>query len=183
MKIIGSFALGAIAWYGGFLKLSGQMSLGGIQAFISYVAFMLWPIQDLARVWASMQSALASAERVFSLIDSVPGVRDSKAAYDPGTIRRAISFNKVDFYYEKGKQVLTDFSLRINQGEKIALVGPTGGGKSTIINLICRFYEPTKGSVSFDGVDYRRFTLHSIQSRVGVVLQTPHLFSGTVELT
>ncbi len=179
-QIIGSLALGAIIWYGGLQNLSGGMTLGGIQAFISYVAFMLWPIQEMARVWASMQSSLASAERVFSLIDSVPEIRDQESAYDPGTIRSAISFEHVDFYYEQGKPVLKDFNLCIRQGESIALVGPTGGGKSTIINLICRFYEPSSGEIYFDGVDYRRLTLHSIQSRIGIVLQTPHLFSGSI---
>ena len=180
IQIIGSLALGAIVWYGGAQNLSGGMTLGGIQAFISYVAFMLWPIQDMARVWASMQNSLASAERVFSLIDSVPEIQDLERAYDPGTIRSTISFKHVDFYYEKGKPVLKAFNLRIRQGESIALVGPTGGGKSTIINLICRFYEPSGGEIQFDGADYRRLTLHSIQSRIGMVLQTPHLFSGTI---
>ena len=180
IQIIGSIALGAIAWYGGVQKLSGQMTLGGIQAFIFYVAFMLWPIQDLARVWAFMQDSLASAERIFSLIDSVPEVRDRDDAYDPGNLLKRISFKNVDFYYEAEKPVLKGFNLRIEQGQNIALVGPTGGGKSTIINLICRFYEPIKGIISFDGIDYLNLTQHAIQSRIGMVLQNPHLFSGSI---
>ena len=127
-----------------------------------------------------MQSSLASAERIFSLIDSVPTVRDRDSGYDPGSIRKKIFFEKVHFSYEDGNPVLQDFDLQIDSGEKIALVGPTGGGKSTIINLICRFYEPTRGRITFDGVDYLHFTQAGIQSRVGIVLQTPHLFSGSI---
>jgi ATP-binding cassette subfamily B protein len=91
-----------------------------------------------------------------------------------------IEFDHIDFYYEEDKPVLQDFDLRVKQGETIALVGPTGGGKSTIVNLVCRFYEPKTGTLKIGGTDYTQFTLHSIQSRIGVVLQTPHLFSGSI---
>jgi ATP-binding cassette subfamily B protein len=127
-----------------------------------------------------MQHAIASAERVFSLIDSVPDVTDVPDAIDPGTIRGDIEFDDVHFWYEKDKPVLTDFELHIRRGETIALVGPTGGGKTTIVNLLCRFYEPKQGAIRIGGRDYRELSLHAIQSRVGVVLQTPHLFSGTI---
>ncbi len=100
--------------------------------------------------------------------------------YDPGTLRGDIEFDHVDFYYEEDKPVLSDFNLTVKRGETIALVGPTGGGKSTIVNLICRFYEPQRGAIRIGGVDYREFTQHAIQSRIGMVLQTPHLFSGTI---
>jgi ATP-binding cassette subfamily B protein len=141
---------------------------------------MMWPIQDLARVYAEMQHAIASAERVFSLVDARPEVADREGASDPGTIRGDITFEHVDFAYEAGKPVLADFNLRVRQGETIALVGPTGGGKSTIVNLICRFYEPTAGVIRIGERDYTQLELHAIQSRIGVVLQTPHLFSGSV---
>jgi len=156
------------------------MTIGGLQAFISYVTFMLWPVQDLARVYAEMQHAIASAERVFSLIDSTPDVTDRPGAIDPGTIRGDIEFDHVDFDYGDGKPVLSDFTLRVKRGETIALVGPTGGGKSTIVNLLCRFYEPARGAIRIGGRDYTGLSLHAIQSRIGVVLQTPHLFSGTI---
>jgi ATP-binding cassette subfamily B protein len=141
---------------------------------------MMWPIQDLARVYADMQHAIASAERMFSLIDAQPEVADRADAADPGTIQGEIEFRDVDFWYEQGKPVLTGFNLKVRRGETIALVGPTGGGKSTIVNLVCRFYEPKAGAVTIGGRDYTEFTQHAIQSRIGVVLQTPHLFSGTV---
>lgn len=180
VQMVSAIAIAAVVWYGGNQYHLAGMTIGGIQAFISYVTFMLWPVQDLARVYAEMQHAVASAERVFSLLDAVPEVRDLPGAVDPGTLRGDIEFDHVDFYYEEGQPVLKDFSLHVRAGETIALVGPTGGGKTTIVNLLCRFYEPKRGSIRIGGRDYREFSLQAIQSRLGVVLQTPHLFSGTV---
>ncbi len=180
VQIVSAIALGFIVWYGGLQAHLGIMTIGGIQAFVSYLTFMMWPIQDLARVYAEMQHSIASGERIFTLLDSVPEVFDRPGAVDPGTIKGDIEFDHVDFTYEDGKPVLTDFTMKIKPGEMIALVGPTGGGKSTIVNLLCRFYEPKRGVIRINGKDYTEFTLHGIQSRVGIVLQTPHLFSGTV---
>ena len=180
VQIVSALALGFIVWYGGIQASLGIMTIGGIQAFVSYLTFMMWPIQDLARVYAEMQHSIASGERIFTLLDSVPEVFDRPGAIDPGTIKGEIEFDHVDFTYEDGKPVLTDFTMKVKPGEMIALVGPTGGGKSTIVNLLCRFYEPKRGVIRINGRDYMEFTLHGIQSRVGIVLQTPHLFSGTV---
>ncbi len=180
VQLVGAVGLGAIVWYGGWQIEMGMMTVGTLQAFMAYLTFMLFPIQELARVYAEMQNSVASAERVFSLIDAEPEIVDRPYAIDPGTIKGDLHFDHVDFYYEEDKPVLADFNLYIKQGETIALVGPTGGGKSTIVNLICRFYEPTNGTVRIGGLDYTSFTMHAIQSRVGVVLQTPHLFSGTI---
>lgn len=180
VQIISAIALGSIVYFGGLSVEVGGMTIGGIQAFIGYVTFMLWPVQDLARVYASMQHAIASAERVFSLLDSKPEVVDQPNAIDPGTIKGDIVFDNVDFYYEDDKPVLKNFNLHVKAGETIALVGPTGAGKSTVVNLVCRFYEPRTGRILFNGRDYRELTMHAIQSRIGMVLQTPHLFSGTV---
>ncbi len=180
VQIISAVAVGSIVFYGGLQASYGGLTIGGIQAFISYVTFMMWPIQDLARVYADMQHAIASAERSFSLVDARPEVADRPGAIDPGTIRGDIEFDHVDFWYEEGKPVLRDFCLTVKAGETIALVGPTGGGKSTIVNLVCRFYEPKRGVIRIGGRDYTELQLHAIHSRLGVVLQTPHLFSGTV---
>jgi ATP-binding cassette subfamily B protein len=180
VQLISAFAVGAIAWYGGWQTQQGAMTVGGIQAFVSYITFMMWPIQDLARVYAEMQQAIASAERIFSLLDTVPDLADRPGAVDPGTISGDIVFDHVDFSYEPGKPVLNGFSLSVERGETIALVGPTGAGKSTIVNLLCRFYEPTSGAIYFNGRDYTELSLHAIHSRIGMVLQTPHLFSGTI---
>jgi ATP-binding cassette subfamily B protein len=180
VQLINAVALGSIVWYGGLQVQVGGLTIGGIQAFVGYITFMLWPIQDLARVYAEMQHTIASAERVFSLIDAVPEVTDQPGAVDPGTIRGDVEFDHVDFWYEEDNPVLRDFSLNVRRGETIALVGPTGGGKSTIVNLLGRFYEPTGGAIRIGGQDYTELSLHGIQSRIGVVLQTPHLFSGTI---
>jgi ATP-binding cassette subfamily B protein len=180
VQFVSALAIGAIAWYGGLQVPLAGITIGGIQAFISYITFMMWPIQDLARVYAEMQHAIASAERVFSLTDSTPEVQDKPDAFDPGSIQGDISFEDVDFFYEKETLVLEDFNLNVRRGETIALVGPTGGGKSTIVNLVSRFYEPSKGRITIGGQDYTDFSLHAIHSRIGMVLQTPHLFSGTV---
>ena len=180
VQVISAVAVGCIVWYGGLQVLVGEVTVGGIGAFVSYVVFMLWPVQEMARVYAEMQQAIASGERVFSLIDAVPDVTDQPGAIDPGTIRGDIEFDNVDFWYDPDKPVLTGFDLKVNRGETIALVGPTGGGKTTIVNLICRFYEPKRGAIRIGGHDYTDLSLHAIQSRIGVVLQTPHLFSGTI---
>jgi len=220
VQMISAVVLSAIVWYGGIQAQWGFITLGGIQAFISYVTFMLWPVQDLARIYADMQNSIASAERIFKLLDTEPEVKDRLDATEPGTIQGEIEFAHVDFYYDDnasiahtggnghkqvqaqslqpGKNgneaavgtsqpgeespslVLEDFNLRIKPGETIALVGPTGGGKTTIVNLMCRFFEPKRGVIRLNGRDYTEYTLHGIQSRIGVVLQTPHLFSGTV---
>ena len=180
VQIISAFAIGAVVIIGGFQAEYGAMTIGGIMAFVTYITFMMWPIQDLARVYSETQQAIASAERVYSLIDAVPEVQDKANALDPGTLAAEIEFDHVDFYYDPNKPVLRDFSLRVRKGETIALVGPTGAGKSTVINLLCRFYEPRHGIIRIGGRDYTELSLQGIQSRLGIVLQTPHLFSGTV---
>ena len=180
VQLISTAGVATVVWYGGYQVQIGGLTIGGIQAFVAYITFMLWPIQQIAIVYANMQQAVASAERIFSLLDTEAEIVDAPGATDPGTIRGDILFDNITFQYEPDKPVLTDFNLHVKQGETIALVGPTGAGKSTLVNLLCRFYEPVKGTVRYNGQDYRKMTLHAIHSRIGMVLQTPHLFSGTV---
>jgi ATP-binding cassette subfamily B protein len=180
VQMISALAVALVVWYGGGQAQTGGMTVGGIQAFVSYITFMMWPIQDLARVFAEVQHAIASAERIFSLVDAVPDVADRVDPLQSDSMRGDIEFDHVFFAYEDDKPVLSDFTFRVKQGETIALVGPTGGGKTTIVNLLCRFYEPRQGVIRISGVDYTKYSLRAIQSKVGIVLQTPHLFSGTV---
>lgn len=180
VQIISAVAVGAVVYYGGVQITVGTLTIGGLQAFVGYITFMMWPVMEMARVYSEMQHAVASAERVFSLIDARPDLADKPGATDPGTIRGDIAFEHVDFYYEPAKPVLRDFNLHIKRGETVALVGATGGGKSTIVNLVCRFYEPKAGRITIGGQDYTTMPLHAIHSRIGMVLQTPHLFSGTI---
>lgn len=185
VQLISAVAVGAIIYYSGWQANRVDLgvttiTVGGIQAFITYVTFMLWPIQEMARVYAEMQQAIASGERIFSLLDAKPEIVDQPGSVDPGSLQGDIEFDHVTFYYEADSPVLQDFNLKVKQGETIALVGPTGGGKSTIVNLICRFYEPKHGTIRISGTDYTELTQHAIQSHIGMVLQTPHLFSGSI---
>ncbi|MCD6356759.1 MAG: ABC transporter ATP-binding protein, partial [Anaerolineaceae bacterium] len=181
VQIITAFAVGGIVWFSGVqIKFRG-ITIGGIQAFISYMTFMMWPIEDLARVFAELQRAVASAERIFALIDTTPDVKNKSTAFDPGTIKGDITFEHVHFWYEDELPVIKDLNLKVRRGETIALVGSTGGGKTTIVNLLCRFYEPRRGRILIGKHDYTDLSLQAIQSRIGIVLQTPHLFSGTIK--
>jgi len=180
VQVISSIGLGLVLWRGGLQVQVGAMTVGGIQAFVSYVTFIMWPIQDLARVYAQMQNAVASAERIFNLIDTEPAVKNRPRTVETTTIEGEIRFDNVHFHYETDDPVIKGLSFEVNKGEMIALVGPTGGGKTTIVNLLGRFYEPTQGTIYINGVDYLQMKLEDIQSRIGMVLQTPHLFSGSV---
>ncbi len=170
----------------------GSISAGTLVAFVTYAASLFDPIQQIASIFADFQSAQASAERVISLIDAPIEVVDSpevvakygsiiepkRENWEP--ITGAIRFENVSFAYKPEEPVLTNFDLEIQAGQTIALVGETGAGKSTIVNLVCRFYEPTAGTIYIDGRDYRTRSQLWLQSSLGYVLQSPHLFSGTI---
>ena len=189
---LGSISTAIALARGGSLVFAGAMGFGTLSAFISYTTQLFDPIQNLARILAEMQSAQASAERVIDLLDTEPDVVDTpevEAEYGTSLapkrenwppVTGRVEFRDVSFSYKTGETVLRDFSLTVEPGQTIALVGETGAGKSTIVNLVCRFYEPTAGRVLIDGVDYRERSQLWLHSALGYVLQTPHLFSGTI---
>ncbi|HEU4618498.1 MAG TPA: ABC transporter ATP-binding protein [Gammaproteobacteria bacterium] len=177
---LASLATGLTLAVGGFDLLGGALSAGTLVAFMAYARTFFDPVEQLGRWFAEMQMAQASAERILSLVEAVPTIKDSEEVLDgPGRIDR-IELRDVEFAYDPRHPVLRRVSLRASRGETIAIVGPTGGGKSTLVNLICRFYEPTAGEVLVDGVDYRRRSLGWLQSKIGMVLQNAHVFSGSI---
>jgi ATP-binding cassette subfamily B protein len=178
----GSVSAALIIYYGGGMALTmpPEITVGMLAAFFGYATLIYEPILDISRFYAQAQGCLSAGERIFSLIDTDINVKDLAGSEKFGRINGDIEFENVSFHYEADKPVLDSLTLKINAGQSIALVGETGGGKSTIINLICRFYEPTGGVLKIDGKDYMKMTIQSLREQLGVVLQTPHLFSGTV---
>lgn len=179
----GSVAAALVLYYGGSMaiKMPPEITVGVLAAFFAYATLIYEPILDISRFYSQAQGSLSAGERIFSLLDTVPTIVDKKDAGEFSDIKGEIEFDNVTFRYEEGNTVFSKLDLKIDAGTSVALVGETGGGKSTIINLICRFYEPTGGAVMIDGIDYREMTTKSLRSRIGVVLQTPHLFSGTIK--
>lgn len=189
---VGAIATAYVLTEGAGLVLTGAMSLGTIAAFISYITDFFHPVQNIASTFSEFQRRQAAAERVLTLLDTEPDIQDTKEVEDLfgdnfnprrenwPPIKGDIEFDDVSFKYKDGEEVLAHFNLSIKAGETIALVGATGAGKSTIVNLICRFYEPTEGSIKIDGSDYRKRSQLWLQSNIGYVLQEPQLFSGTI---
>ena len=190
---LGSIGIGLALWFGGQAVLLETLGYGTLVAFLSYMALFFEPVRELARVFAEFQSAQASAERIFTMLDTQPEITDRADVletfgdmYVPKReqwpeMQGNIQFDNVSFAYKEGEKVLSDFDLDVRAGETIALVGETGSGKSTLVNLACRFFEPTDGQILIDGTDYRQRSLLWLQSNLGYVLQTPHLFSGTLK--
>jgi len=197
--------------FGGLGVIHGQMTLGALATFLQIAFFIQFPVQELTNAITQIQGAQASAERVQSLLDADVEIEDSPQVAErirqhAAIIRstggngrdnspddahialdgmdsrvHSIEFRNVGFAYRGGQTVLSDFNLRVRAGESIAIVGPTGGGKTTIVGLACRFYEPTSGEILINGVDYRERSLQWLQGNLGMVLQQPYLFSGTVK--
>lgn len=182
VEILTSVALALILWYGGARSLGGAMTVGTIAAFLQLARRFFRPIQDLSEKYNILQGAMASSERIFGLLDTEPEIRDvAEPVHLPGVAAGRIEFRDVWFRYEEGGEwVLRGVSFTAAPGERVAIVGATGAGKSTIINLLMRFYEPQRGEVLFDGVPIARVPVRELRDRVGLVLQDVFLFSGDV---
>ncbi|MEM1229098.1 MAG: ABC transporter ATP-binding protein [Pseudomonadota bacterium] len=181
---LASLATGLALAVGGGELLGGAIGAGTLIAFMAYTRHFFEPVEELGAWFAEMQMAQASAERILSLINAVPTVRDSAAvdaasATDADRIETVI-LEDLSFAYDPAEPVLQNINLTVARGQTVAIVGPTGGGKSTLVNLICRFYEPTGGTVRINGRDYRERSQDWLHQRLGIVLQQPHVFSGTI---
>lgn len=193
VTFVGAVATALVLTQGANEVLSGAIELGTLVVFISYTGQMFEPINQIARIFSEIQSASASGERVISLIETESSIVDSDEIVDKyGDILSPkfenyedmfgeIEFENVCFSYNEANTVLNNVNLKIDKGQKIAFVGETGSGKSTLLNLICRFYEPTSGIIKIDGIDYKKRSQGWLHSNISYVLQTPHLFSGTIK--
>jgi ATP-binding cassette, subfamily B, bacterial len=190
---LGALSTSLLLWRGGQAVLVGSLAFGTLVLFTQYVTQFFEPLRQLARILAEFQMAQASAERVLTLLNAEVSLVDSEAVmakygtilepietnYEP--IEGRIKFDHVNFYYNEKEPVLQDFNLEVKAGEMIAFVGETGSGKSTLVNLLCRFYEPTGGRILIDGIDLQSRSIAWLHSHLGYVLQSPHLFSGTIK--
>ena len=165
---------------GGSLAISGRITIGNVQAFIQYVNQFNRPITELAELGATIQQMLAAAERVFNFLDEPEEAPDVDPARTIAEVKGAVEFHDVNFSYDKKKPIIKDFSCSIMPGSRVAIVGPTGAGKTTIVNLLMRFYDPDTGYITIDGVPTREMTRNSVRQLFGMVLQDTWLFSGTV---
>ena len=181
MYFICSIGIALVFWYGTHLILTGALTAGSMMSFVTSLLLLYKPVKNLGNTLTGLQTTFVAMGRVFELFDLVPYIRDNKNAVELEGLNKDIYFNNVSFEYEPGLPVLKNITLRIQKNETIALVGNSGGGKSTLVNLIPRFYDVTQGSLEFDGIDIRNYTLKSLRKQISFVFQDNYLFSGTIK--
>ncbi|MGB4164411.1 MAG: ABC transporter ATP-binding protein, partial [Bacillota bacterium] len=170
-----------VLWYGGLQVAHGTLSLGTLVAFIAYVGQFFGPIRNLSQIYRMVQRAMAGGERIFRLLDTEISIKDKPDAIELPPIKGAVEFKDVYFAYEGDDHVIKGLNLSVRPGETIAIVGQTGAGKTSIINLLSRLYDVNAGSILVDGYDIRNVTLASLRRQVAVVLQEPFLFAGSIK--
>jgi ATP-binding cassette, subfamily B, multidrug efflux pump len=180
LEVISASAIALIIWYGGHQVLAGALTLGTLVAFIQYSDRFFSPISDLSEKYTILQAAMASSERIFKLLDTEPSIVTPSAPKAIGVRGGSIEFRNVSFFYNPGEPVLHEVSFKAEPGERIAVVGATGAGKSTLISLLGRFYDVQQGEILVDGENIRNFDLQGLRRSIGIVLQDVFLFSGTV---
>ena len=181
VELLGSVAIALIIGYGGKLILGGMLTLGGLVAFLQYSERFFRPIRDLSEKYNILQNAMASAERIFTLLDTEPAVKSPAEPVRMDKFEGRVEFRNVSFSYGENQPVLKNISFAVEPGETLAVVGRTGSGKTTLINLLCRFYDPGEGSISIDGCDIREFELRGLRSLIGLVQQDLFLFASSIE--
>jgi ATP-binding cassette, subfamily B, multidrug efflux pump len=180
LELISALAIALIIWYGGLQVLAGVLTMGTLVAFIQYSDRFFRPISDLSEKYTILQAAMASSERIFKLLDTEPGIISPALPKEKSVKEGRIEFRNVHFSYNPGEPVLHDISFTVEPGEKVAVVGATGAGKSTIISLLSRFYDVRQGEILIDGENIRNFNLQELRKSIGIVLQDVFLFSGSV---
>jgi ATP-binding cassette subfamily B protein len=180
MMFIGNLGYAGVAISGGFLAIKGTIGIGDIQAFIQYVKNFTQPIQQVAQVMNQVQSMTAASERVFEFLAEEEETKTVEAPVKLTEVKGAVAFDHVHFGYDEDQIIINDFSAMVKPGQKIAIVGPTGAGKTTMVKLLMRFYDVTSGKISLDGHDIRDFDRHDLRHSFGMVLQDTWLYSGTI---
>jgi ATP-binding cassette subfamily B protein len=180
VDFLSSAATAVVLGYGGWLAFHGRVSIGTLVAFLGYLANFFDPVQQLSQLYNTFLSAVAALDKITDLLDEEPEVRDAPGALELGEVRGDVAFESVRFAYGRGPEVLHGIDLAVPAGTTVALVGHTGAGKSTIAKLLARFYDPTDGRITIDGVDLRAVTQESLRRQLGIVPQEGFLFAGTV---
>lgn len=180
MHIILSIGIGAAIWFGSYLVLNNIITSGGFVSFLTALIMLYNPMKSLGSNYNSVLMSFMAIERVFDIMDSVPAISDKPTAIEMPDTHKIIEFKDLNFEYNRGTPILKNINLTVEQGQIIALVGNSGGGKTTLVNLLPRFYDPTGGAILIDGTDIRDFTLKSLRKNIGVVFQDNFLFAGTI---
>ena len=181
VEVLGAFGLALVVFFGGRMVLDGALEVGVLVAFVLYIQRFFEPLERVTQAYGQLQRAAVSMSRIFEILDIEPELTDKPGAAVLSSVRGEIRYKGVGFHYTPGTPVLRDVDLHIRAGETVALVGPTGAGKTTLVSLLLRFYDPTEGRVTIDGHDIGEVTMDSLAGQMGVVLQDPYLFLGTVK--